>query len=75
MNIDELSARGEIANLLACYASGADRGDWALVRACYHADAPDDHGLYQGGVDGLMAFLHSKPRPASCRPRTTWASR
>ena len=57
MTIDELIARAEIADVLARYARGADRADWGAVRGCYHADAQDDHGLYRGGVDGLIVFL------------------
>lgn len=55
--LTQLSARSEIWSLLNRYARGADRCDWPLVRACYHEDAHDDHGLYRGGVDGLMDFL------------------
>ena len=57
MDLDELVARAEVADVLARYVRGADRGDWDLVRSCYHPDAVDDHGLYRGGVEGLMAFL------------------
>lgn len=57
MDVAELSARSEISDVLARYARGVDRGDWDLVRACYHPGARDDHGLYCGGVDGLLTFL------------------
>ncbi len=57
MEISEIIARAEIADVLHTYAHGADRCDWALVRSCYHPDAYDDHGLYAGGLDGLMVFL------------------
>ena len=57
MDLGELLARASILDLLVRYARGVDRGDWALVRACYFEDAYDDHGLYRGGVDGLMRFL------------------
>ena len=49
--------RQQIQDLMNRYARGVDRNDWPLVRACYHDDAHDDHGLYSGGVDGLMTFL------------------
>src|SRR3979409_1450160 len=49
--------RSEIVDLLCRYAHGVDRKDWELVRSCYHPDAYDNHGAYQGGVNGLMAWL------------------
>ena len=57
MDLQDLIDRAEITDVLTQYARGADRSDWALVRACYHPDAHDDHGLYSGGIDGLMVFL------------------
>ena len=59
MSVDlaTLIARAEITDVLTRYVRGADRNDWDLVRRCYHPDATDDHGLYSGGVDGLMEFL------------------
>jgi SnoaL-like domain len=57
MNLATLLARAEITDVLTNYVRGADRNDWELVRSCYHPDATDDHGLYAGDVDGLMAFL------------------
>ncbi|MDQ6696924.1 MAG: nuclear transport factor 2 family protein [Actinomycetota bacterium] len=59
MDVRELIDRAEISDVLARYARGVDRGDWELVRACYHADAHDDHGLYQGDLDGLLEFLQA----------------
>ena len=52
-----LLARAEITDVLTRYVRGADRNDWELVRSCYHPDATDDHGLYSGGVEGLLVFL------------------
>lgn len=57
MDLATLLARAEIADVLTNYVRGADRTDWELVRRCYHPDATDDHGLYVGGVDGLITFL------------------
>ncbi len=39
------------------YARGVDRCDLELVRSAYHVDAYDDHGGYQGDVDGFLAWL------------------
>ncbi len=57
LDLANLSARAEITDVLTNYVRGADRNDWDLVRRCYHPDAHDDHGLYSGDVDGLIAFL------------------
>lgn len=57
VQIQDLIDRAEVTDVLARYAHGVDRRDWALVRSCYHRDAHDDHGLYQGDVDGLITFL------------------
>lgn len=57
LSLADLLARAEITDVLTSYVRGADRNDWELVRRCYHADATDDHGLYAGDVDGLIAFL------------------
>lgn len=57
VDLATLLARAEISDILTSYVRGADRNDWDLVRSCYHPDATDDHGLYAGGVDGLIGFL------------------
>jgi hypothetical protein len=59
MDLATLLARAEITDVLTEYVHGADRNNWDLVRGCYHHDATDDHGLYSGDVDGLIAFLAS----------------
>lgn len=45
-----------IKNLHLRYCRGVDRLDWPLVRSCYHPDATDDHGSYQGGIEGFIAW-------------------
>ena len=57
MDLADLVARAEITDVLTDYVHGADRADWELVSSCYHSDAHDDHGLYNGDVDGLLVFL------------------
>lgn len=57
IDLDTLVARAEITDVLTRYVHGVDRNDWDLVRRCYHPDATDDHGMYDGGVDGLIVFL------------------
>jgi ketosteroid isomerase-like protein len=53
--LDELEIRAVIAR----YARGIDRFDMELVRSCYHPDATDAHGEYNGGVDGFIAYALS----------------
>src|SRR3954453_20167282 len=58
-----LLAESEIRRVLARYARAIDRMDFELLRECYHADAIDELGWYDGGVDGFVEFLReSLPR-------------
>lgn len=54
--VDEAD-RAEITRVLNSYARGVDDNDWQRVHACYHPDAVDDHGVYRGGPDGLVAHF------------------
>ena len=46
-----------IQDTLHRYARGVDRDDWELLRDCYWPDAIDEHGRYNGGIDGLILWL------------------
>ncbi len=47
-----------LTDLVMRYCRGIDRRDYALVRACYHDDAIDDHGvMFCGGPDDFVAWL------------------
>jgi ketosteroid isomerase-like protein len=46
----------EIRAVLARYARGIDRFDMDLVRTCYHDDATDAHGAYNGDLEGFIAY-------------------
>jgi hypothetical protein len=37
--------------------TAADRCDLELMRSCYRPDGTDDHGSYNGGVDGFLEFV------------------
>ncbi len=54
---DELVAKQACLDTLMRYTRGIDRCDPELVRSAYHADAYDDHGGYQGDVDGFLAWV------------------
>ncbi|SES15646.1 nuclear transport factor 2 family protein [Sphingobium sp. YR768] len=42
--------RAEIQNVLARYCRGIDRLDEELLKAVYHPDANDDHGVFNGNA-------------------------
>jgi hypothetical protein len=58
--LSRLAERARIQDCLFRYARGVDRGDWELVRSTYHPDAQDAHGEYEGGIDGLIAWLDQR---------------
>jgi ketosteroid isomerase-like protein len=55
--LHRLVAESDIRRVLARYARAIDRVDFELLRSCYHPDAIDEHGWYDGGVDGYVEFL------------------
>jgi hypothetical protein len=59
MNLEELSARAEIHDVLLRYCRGLDRVDMDLVRGAFHPDAWVDFpaSLHVGSVDGFVDFL------------------
>jgi hypothetical protein len=46
----------EIRRVHIRYCRGVDRMDWDLIRSCYHPDAIDRHGAYEGGVEGFIEW-------------------
>lgn len=58
MNLQELSDRAEIHDVLMRYFRGVDRTELELVRSCFHADAYSDYGEpFRGGVDEFIEHL------------------
>lgn len=47
----------EIRQVHIKYCRGIDRMDWELVRSCYHPDAIDRHGPFEGGVDDFIDWV------------------
>lgn len=52
----ELLAKQEITELLYRYCRGVDRLDMEMVRSCYHPDATDSHGTFQGTVEEYLVW-------------------
>ncbi|MXZ84350.1 MAG: nuclear transport factor 2 family protein [Acidimicrobiia bacterium] len=52
----DLLAKQEITELLYRYCRGVDRLDMELVRSCYHPDATDSHGTFEGTVDEYLVW-------------------
>jgi hypothetical protein len=50
-------ARADIADALARYCCGVDRGDEELIRSAYFDDAVEDRVGYHGGVEGFIAYV------------------
>lgn len=53
---EEFADREAIRDCLYRYARGVDRCEEALVRSAYWEDAIDDHVLFQGGREELIAW-------------------
>ena len=54
--VRRLVDESEIRAVLTRYARGIDRFDADLVRSCYHDDATEVHGYYNGPVDGFIEY-------------------
>ena len=55
--LELLLAERAIARVLCEYSRAADRCDLELMRSCYWPDGTDDHGSYDGDVDGFIEFV------------------
>ena len=66
MTLDELVAKQQCTELVYHLARALDRCDEGMIRACYHPDATDDHGLLKGTIDefidGVIPMLHGMKR-------------
>jgi hypothetical protein len=55
--LDELLDKQAIHEVVLRYCRGVDRMDRELVRSCYHDDAVDHHGNFEGGVEELLDWM------------------
>jgi len=58
--ISEIVARQEIEESLLRYARGVDRRDWEAVRACFHPDAHDSHGDFNGDPNEFIEWVKAR---------------
>ncbi len=55
--LQALLDKQEIEEVVLRYCRGIDRRDFDLVRACYHPDARDHHGSFDGTVEEFVAWV------------------
>lgn len=55
--IAALLDKQEIEEVVLRYCRGIDRRDFDLVRSCYHPDARDRHGSFDGDVEPFIAWV------------------
>lgn len=55
--LGRMLAKDEIREVLTRLARGTDRCDPMLIRGCYHDDAYDDHGGFQGSGDEFAKWV------------------
>lgn len=58
----QAAARAEIQHRILQFARGVDRRDLALARQAFHPDATDNHGAYDGPIDGLFEWIEDRHR-------------
>ncbi len=61
----DLVEREAIRTVLARYCRGADRCDEELLASCYHDDAVDKHGPFEGSAEQFAAWVIDKQRTTS----------
>ncbi len=54
--IRELVAKDAVRQALFRYCRGVDRGDEAALRAVFWPDAYDEHGFYNGPIEGFITI-------------------
>lgn len=55
-----LADRAAIYDVMCRYCRGVDRLDFDTLRSAYHPDAIDNHGAYNGGVDGFVDWVRNR---------------
>jgi ketosteroid isomerase-like protein len=47
----------QIRDVTYRFARGVDRHDWELIRSCYHDDAVDRHGIFNGPANEYIEWV------------------
>ncbi|ADP80910.1 nuclear transport factor 2 family protein [Pseudofrankia inefficax] len=58
--------RQEIQDVLTRYCRAADRCDAELMRSCYHDDAVDNHGMFDGAASAFVPYAQESLRTMIC---------
>lgn len=59
---ERLADRAQIQDALYRWCRAVDRLDYEAIRGVFHPDAVDSHGMFEGGVDGLIGWLRERHR-------------
>ena len=62
---ERLADRAQITDTIYRYCRAIDRYDYEALREVYHPDAIDSHGLYIGGLDGLIEWVRERHKAIS----------
>jgi len=55
-----MADRAAIQDTMYRWCRAIDRLDYDAIREVFHADAVDNHGLFTGGVEGLIAWIRER---------------
>lgn len=58
--IERLADRAQIQDTMYRWCRAIDRLDYDGIRAVFHPDAIDIHGIYNGGIDGLIEWIRER---------------
>lgn len=59
-SIERLADRAQIQDVMLRWCRAIDRLDYEGIRSVFHPDAIDVHGIYNGGVDGLIEWIRGR---------------
>jgi len=65
-----LADRDAIQDAIYRWCRAVDRRDWESIRSVFHPDGNDNHGLYNGDVGGLIAWLTERHKTITCSLHT-----
>ncbi len=57
---ERIADRMQIQDIMYRWCRAVDRLDFEGIRKLFHSDAIDSHGVYTGGVDGLIEWIRER---------------